>query len=188
MDLRRTLNTNIQTTGKLWDYAAYAAIPNDGKRHEIIQGEHFVNPAPSLYHQQVSRRIQFQLYSEIELRELGIVADAPIDLQLSEHDIVQPDLVIVLRERNAILTPAKIKGVPNLIVEILSPSNERYDQVTKRQLYERCGVPEYWIVSPEEHTVTQLVLVDARYTEKCCTHEITMSMPPHVKVDLKRVW
>ena len=182
------MTTDIQITKKLWGYAAYTAIPDDGKRHEIIEGEHFVNPAPNLYHQQVSRRIQFQLYSEIELRELGIVANAPIDLQLSEHDIVQPDLVIVLRERANILTPAKINGVPDLTVEILSPSNERYDQVTKRLLYERCGVPEYWIVSPEEHSVTQLVLVDGHYTEKRCTDEITMSMPPHVKVDLKRVW
>ena len=63
-----------------WDYAAYAAIPSDGKRHEIIDGEHFVTPAPNLYHQEVSRHIQFQLYSQIELTGLGQVIDAPVDL------------------------------------------------------------------------------------------------------------
>lgn len=102
-----------------------------------------MKPAPNLYHQQVSRRIQFQLYSAIELNDLGVVFNAPVDLQLSKQDIVQPDLVIVLHERRHILTPAKIKGVPNLVVEILSPSNERYDLEVKRELYERCGVPEY---------------------------------------------
>jgi hypothetical protein len=98
-----------------WDYAAYAAIPTDGKRHEIIDGEHFVNPAPNLYHQEVSRHIQFQLYSQIELTGLGKVIDAPVDLQLSDHDIVQPDLVIVTLSRKHIMTPTKIKGVPDLV-------------------------------------------------------------------------
>ncbi len=106
------MTTQSQPSTKLWDYAAYAAIPQDNLRHEIIAGQHFVNPAPNLYHQQVSRRIQFQLYSAIELNDLGVVFNAPVDLQLSKHDIVQPDLVIVLHERRHILTPAKIKGVP----------------------------------------------------------------------------
>ncbi len=93
-----------------WNYAAYVALPPDGKRHEIIDGEHFVNPAPNLYHQEVSRHIQFPLYSQIELAGLGKVIDAPVDLQLSDHDMVQPDLVIVTRERKHILTPTNIRG------------------------------------------------------------------------------
>ena len=105
-----------------WDYAAYAAIASDGKRHEIIDGEHFVNPAPNLYHQEVSRHIQFQLYTQIELAGLGKVINAPVDLQLSDHDIVQPDLVVVTHSRKHIMTPTKIRGVPDLVVEILSPS------------------------------------------------------------------
>ncbi len=92
-----------------WDYAAYAAIPPDGKRHEVINGEHSVNPAPSLYHQELSRHIHFQLYTQIEIKGLGKVIDAPVDLQLSDNDIVQPDLVVVLQERNNILTPTKIQ-------------------------------------------------------------------------------
>ena len=171
-----------------WDYAAYAAIPQDGKRHEIIDGEHFVNPAPTLYHQEVSRHIQFQLYTQIELTEQGKVIDAPVALQLSDHDIVQPDLVIVTRARKHIMTPIKIKGVPDLVVEILSPSNPRHDLETKRRLYENSGIPEYWIVSPDDHQITQLVLQDDRYTESIETTSITMKVAPQATVDLTRVW
>jgi Uma2 family endonuclease len=171
-----------------WDYAAYAAISWDGKRHEIIDGDHFVNPAPNLYHQEVSRHIQFQLYTQIELTGLGKVINAPVDLQLSNHDIVQPDLVVVTNERKYIMTPIKIKGVPDLVVEILSPSNSDHDLKTKRSLYEASGIEEYWIVMPEEHQILQLILSEGRYTEKIETESITMRVPPHVTVDLTRVW
>ncbi|MFC1759037.1 Uma2 family endonuclease [Planctomycetota bacterium] len=180
--------TTDSTKRSLWDYEAYAAIPYDGKRHEIIDGDHFVNPAPNIYHQQVSRRIQFQLYEEIELKELGVVIDAPVDVQLTDHDIMQPDLVIVTKPRFHIMTPTKVKGTPDLLVEILSPSNRDHDLKTKRQAYERCGVPEYWIVFPQEHEVLQLVLVDGVFQEQVRTKSITMSVQPGTSVDLLRVW
>lgn len=171
-----------------WDYEAYVAIPNDGQRHEIIDGDHFVNPAPNLYHQEVSRHIQFQLYAAIELKNLGVVIDAPVDVQLSAENIVQPDLVVITRGRRQIMTPIKVKGIPDLLVEILSPSHPDHDLKIKRALYERCGVPEYWIVSPDEHQVLQLTLVDGKYDERIETESITMSVPPHVNVDLRKVW
>jgi Uma2 family endonuclease len=171
-----------------WDYEAYAAIPSDGKRHEIIGGEHSVNPAPNLYHQELSRHIQFQLYTQIELKGFGKVINAPVDLQLSDHDIVQPDLVVVLQERNHTLTSTKILGVPNLVVEILSESNSAHDLKTKRKLYESAGIPEYWIVSPYNHSVLQLLLVDGVYVEQVETEYIKMKSFPGAVVDLIRVW
>jgi Uma2 family endonuclease len=171
-----------------WDYEAYAGISYDGKRHEIIDGEHYVNPAPSLYHQQVSRRMQFQLYTAIELAELGVVINAPVDVQLTDHDIVQPDLVIIRKAKSYIMTPTKVKGIPDLLVEILSPSNPSHDLRTKRQAYEKSGVPEYWIAFPEEHYVLRLTLVDGAYQEEYCQDEISFNLPPLVKVDLRRVW
>ena len=174
--------------GSLWTYQTYAAIPQDGLRHEIIGGEHFVNPAPNLYHQTVSRRLQFQLYTAIELAELGVVFYAPVDVQLADHDIVQPDLVIVTKAKSYILTPTKIKGIPDLLVEILSPSNSKHDLVTKRNAYERCGVPEYWIVDPQEHQVLQLVLKDGAYVEQWASERLQMAVPPHTQVDLTKVW
>jgi Uma2 family endonuclease len=171
-----------------WNYDAYAAIPDDGRRHEIIQGEHYVNPAPSLYHQEVSRFLQYQLMTSIELKDLGKVMDAPVDLQLSDQDIVQPDLVVVTKTRKHILTPTKIKGVPDLVIEILSPSNPNHDLKTKRALYQRCEVPEYWIVYPDEHRILQLTLQAGQYQEQTETDSITMHVPPNVTVDLKQVW
>ncbi len=171
-----------------WDYKAYAAIPCDGRRHEILEGDHFANPAPNLYHQEISRRIQFQLYQQIEIPELGVVINAPVDVQLTDNDIVQPDLVVITRQRRHIMTPVKVKGIPDLLVEILSPSNPEHDLDTKRRVYERTGVPEYWIVSPDEHRVIQLVLFNRAYQESTASDQIKMAIPPHASIDLTRVW
>ncbi len=177
-----------QIDRSLWDYEAYAAIPNDGRRHEIIAGEHFVNAAPNIYHQHVSRHLQFQLFAAIELSGLGFVINAPVDVELSKHDVVQPDLVVVRKSQSSILIPTRVQGIPDLVIEILSPSHSDYDLSTKRQMYERCGVPEYWIVDPVEHKVIRLVLSDGIYQESICVDEITFSLPPSVRVDLKKVW
>ena len=171
-----------------WTYEQYALIPNDGLRHEIVNGAHFMNPAPNLYHQTVSRRIQFQLYRVIEIAGKGVVFNAPVDVQLSNRDIVQPDLVVIETSRQKIMTPTKIKGIPNLLVEILSPSNADYDLKKKRELYERSGVPEYWIVLPDEQQVIQLSLIDGRYQESIHHDAITMIEPPQATVDLTQVW
>lgn len=181
---RRINDMSTQAT-KL-TYQDYVCFPDDGKRHEIIDGTHFMNPAPSIYHQQVSRRLQFQLYAEIELRELGVVIDAPVDVQITDHDIVQPDLVVVLSE-NRIITPTKVKGAPNHVIEILSPSTEVNDKTLKRQLFEQAGVPEYWIVDPADHSVLQLVLKDGKYAETKHSKQITLSYLD-VSVDLSQVW
>ncbi len=88
-------------------YEDYVLIPNDGNRHEIIEGDHYMNPAPNAYHQSVSGRLQYQLYSRIELNKLGYVFNAPFDVQLDEFNIVQPDLVVVLNDRKSILSKQK---------------------------------------------------------------------------------
>ncbi|TWT96561.1 Uma2 family endonuclease [Neorhodopirellula pilleata] len=178
----------IARTKKKLTYQDYIGFPDDGNRHEIIDGDHFMNPAPSVYHQAVSRRIQFQLYTQIELKQLGIVADAPIDVQLTPHDIVQPDLVIVLAGRS-IITPTKIKGVPDHLIEILSPSSDYNDRVLKFNLYEREKVPEYWIVDPFEHEVQQCLLGPSGYQRS--THESRVRcsyLGGEIEVDLSAVW
>lgn len=172
----------------MWTYKEYAAIPNDGKRHEIIEGEHYVSPAPNLYHQEISRRLQFQLYMAIEIPELGVVIDAPVDVQLSEKNIVQPDLVIIRKRNRRIMTPIQVKGIPDLLIEILSPSNSEHDLVKKRRMYERNRVPEYWIVFPDEQQILQLTLVGEKYEEAIFTEEITFDVPPLMTVDLRKVW
>ena len=180
-----SIESNVRT--KL-TYEHYVCFPDDGQRHEIIDGEHFVNPAPSTYHQKVSRRIQFQLYSKIELKKMGEVYNAPVDLQLSDYDIVQPDLVVVLDDKMQIITPTKIKGVPQLVVEILSPSSDKNDRTLKKGLYEQSGVPEYWIVDPFEHILEQWVLEGGSYVQREHDDEVKLTIIDDVSVQLAEVW
>lgn len=169
-------------------YAEYCLYPNDGRRHEIIAGDHYVNPAPSTYHQTVSRRLQYQLYTQVELAGRGVVYNAPVDVQLTDHDIVQPDLVVVIAPRMQMITPTKIKGVPDLVVEILSPSTASHDMTLKKQLYERVGVAEYWIADPDNHTLEQLVLTEGRYAARPATVDVRLSILDKVTVRLADVW
>jgi Uma2 family endonuclease len=182
------MSSDTQLKGKL-GYREYVCFPADGRRHEVIDGEHIVNPAPDTYHQTLSRRIQFQLYTQIELPGLGVVFDAPTDLQLSDLDIVQPDLIMVLKHKRTIITPAKIKGVPDLIVEILSPSSVHNDQVLKKELYRKSAVPEYWVVDPDDHVVEQYVLrSDAYLLLDHPADRITVQSLENVCVKLSEVW
>jgi Uma2 family endonuclease len=164
----------------------YAKSPEDGLRHEIIHGEHFVNPSPSTQHQHVSKRLQYQLYTKIELVGLGLLYNAPIDVQLSEFDIVQPDIVIILNENVRKITPTKIKVAPHLVVEILSPSGN--DRTIKKDLYERSGVVEYWIVDPYEQQVEQWILRDGKYAIEAQAKVIRLSFVSDVEVDFDSVW
>ena len=144
-------------------YLEYCGLPDDGWRHEVIDGGHIMTPAPSTTHQTVSKRLQHQLYTQVELAGLGVVFNAPVDVQLSEHDIVQPDLVVVLKDRTRMIAHAKINGVPDLVVEILSPSTAGTDTALKKQLYERTGVAEYWIVDPDQQRLQRYRLIEGGY-------------------------
>ena len=170
-------------------YKEYVQFPQDGRRHELIDGDHYVTPAPETAHQRTSRLIQFQLMQQIELVGRGEVYDAPTDLQFSETDVVQPDLIVVLTPRRQIITPKKIKGVPDLVVEISSPSTSLFDRGIKKELYQRSGVPEYWIVDIEEHAVEQYLLEGGSYQLAAREeHEICFRQLPGVAVDLRKVW
>ena len=182
------MNQAIRPVTK-YSYREYECFPNDGFRHEIIDGEHYMSPAPATKHQKVSRKIQFQLYAQIELKKLGEVYNAPTDVELAAHDIVQPDIIVVVYEQLYIITPKKIKGIPTLVIEILSESNPRHDQVLKFEMYQRTGVPEYWIVDPDEQTVQQFILTDGRYVDAGVHREsIAPKSIPGVVVNLIEAW
>ena len=133
-------------------YDDYLLIPDDGKRHELIAGEHFVSPAPNPDHQELLIRLVFELETYRRATGAGRLLIAPTDVVIGRTDVVQPDLIFILRGGNA-QVGTHVAGAPDLVVEILSPSNRRYDEVTKRNLYERAGVSEYWLVDPEVETV-----------------------------------
>ncbi|MDA8563060.1 Uma2 family endonuclease [Mariniblastus sp.] len=169
-------------------YDDYALIPADGKRHEIIEGKHHVCPVPSLFHQTLSSRIMYQLYTQIELKEIGVVFNAPVDVQLHDHSIVQPDLVVVLSENKEILTKPKIDGVPDLMIEILSPSNPKHDREIKMKLYLKSGIREYWIVDPMNEAIEQYQLQDEAY--HLIEHEgvVSLTITDGVTVDTSELW
>lgn len=171
------------------DYQAYCLFPNDGNRHEVIEGRHYINPASTPDHQSVSKYLQHFLFTQIELTGVGRVFNAPIDVQLGEYDIVQPDLVVILKPSKATVTRSRIKGAPNLIMEILSPSTTKSDLTLKRRLYEQSGVSEYWIVDPAQRAVRQLMLRDGTYhTVAGKKQGRSLAILPDIKIPLDTVW
>lgn len=130
-------------------YEDYVLIPDDGKRHEIIDGEHYVTAAPFIRHQRVVLRLALHLGNYVEAHPLGEILTAPTDVILSSHDIVQPDLLFISNERFSIIEEKNIQGAPDLAIEIHSGSSRRIDRGAKRRAYERWGVLEYWMLDPE---------------------------------------
>ena len=134
-------------------YEDLLLLPEDGLRHEIIDGEHYVNASPATRHQLISYRIVMAIGTYLEEHPLGQLYFAPLDIVFSSHDVVAPDLMFISNERGEIVTAKNIQGSPDLLIEILSESNRKYDEVTKRALYERTAVGEYWIVDPSANSV-----------------------------------
>lgn len=141
----------------------YLELPDDGKRYQILDGVLDVTPAPSPRHQRVSRRLLWHLMAELERKGKGEVFNAPIDVVLDRHSVVQPDLVFLRAEHAHEVGERGIEGAPDLVVEILSPSTRRTDVLTKSALYARFGIAEYWIVDPDIDKVEVYVLRDGRY-------------------------
>ena len=135
-------------------YDDYLATPDD-ERYELLEGDLVMVPAPSYTHQRVQSRLSRRLGHFIEEHELGECLNAPLDIVLSEKNIVQPDIVYVSRERepSIVQKDGKVHGAPDLVVEILSPSTAATDRGAKLDLYSNCGVREYWIVDPVKRTV-----------------------------------
>ena len=144
-------------TRRKFTYADYLETP-EGERYELLDGELTMVPAPGIPHQDSSVDLVVELRILTRRTGMGRVLDAPVDVVLSDTDVVQPDLVFVSKERAHIITDANIRGAPDLVIEILSPSTERRDRVFKRALYARHGVREYWLVDTRRKTIEQLLL------------------------------
>jgi Uma2 family endonuclease len=131
------------------------AMPDDGNRYEVIEGELFVSRAPGLTHQQVSTNLVYLIRLYLEKNPIGVVVATP-GLILSEFSGVIPDIVFFRHgRREEIVSGERLTGAPDLVIEILSPGveNKRRDRIAKRQLYARYAVPEYWVVDLGHRTV-----------------------------------
>lgn len=134
-------------------YEDFLLFPDDGTRHELIDGDHFVTPAPTTRHQRISLRLSTAIKVFLKDNPAGELFVAPCDVVLSDVDVVEPDLLFVASSRQSIITERNIQGPPDLVVEILSDSTRKTDETIKRKLYERYGVTEYWIIDPDLETI-----------------------------------
>jgi Uma2 family endonuclease len=134
-------------------YVDFLGFPEDGMRHELIDGEHVAEPSPNTIHQRISSNLHRILSSFVHRHRLGLVLAAPCDVVLSDVDVLEPDLLFVAAAHADRITRPFVKGPPDLVIEILSGSTRRRDEEAKRDLYQRHGVAEYWIVDPELETV-----------------------------------
>ena len=142
----------MQDTRLRFTYRDYLLLP-EGDRRELIEGDFYVVPAPSIRHQTVAANLGTLLRELVRRNRLGIILWAPTDVVLSPETVVQPDILFVSNERRGIITEPNVSGAPDLVVEILSPGTEERDRELKLNLYARYGVREYWIVDPEDETV-----------------------------------
>jgi len=138
-------------------YQDYLLLPED-KRYEIIEGELFMVPAPIPYHQDIFRSLFRVLTDYAQSKNLGKVYSAPIDVVLSNENIVQPDILFISKERLSIIGQKNIQGAPDLVIEILSPRTAEKDKILKRKLYAKFGVKEFWLVDGKKKEIEVLTL------------------------------
>jgi Uma2 family endonuclease len=175
-------------------YDDYVHLPEDGKRHELIDGEHVVTPTPVRKHQAISMNLSVTIGAHLRAHPVGRIFAAPFDVILSEFDVVEPDLIYLSNRRLAeIETSPWVRGAPDLVVEIGSPGTRKRDATTKRRLYERFGVSEYWLVDPDLDTVQVYRLADGRYariTELTVEHGDVLTTPllPGLELPLSSVF
>ncbi|MFZ3091546.1 MAG: Uma2 family endonuclease [Nitrospirota bacterium] len=154
------------TAQKKCTYNDYLLI-EDEKRYEVMKGELIMVPAPFTIHQRVQINLLVILSNFVRKKKLGEVLAAPTDVVLAEDIVVQPDILFISNKRLDIIKDAAIMGSPDLIIEIVSPSSASYDTIEKRDVYEKYGVKEYWLVFPQEKAVEVLAIEKGIYKEFC---------------------
>jgi Uma2 family endonuclease len=146
-------------------YDDFLLFPDDGLRHEVIDGVHYVTAAPSLRHQDLIGRLYLALGNFLAGHpSLGRAFLSPVDVIFTIHDIVEPDLVFVAADQLAIMTEKNIQGAPAIVVEVVSKSTRRRDERIKKGLFDRGDVREYWIVDPDRSHIIVYRRNDAGFT------------------------
>lgn len=146
-----------------YTYEDYLNLPDDGNRYEIINGELIMTASPVTSHQKVSIFLSTEIQVYVTKENIGFVFYSPYDVIFDDKNIYQPDILFISKENKNIITEENIKGSPDLIVEILSPSTAYYDLFEKKEVYEKFGVKEYWIVDPQKHWIEIFALKQNKY-------------------------
>ena len=148
-----------------WTYQDWLRLPGNGTRYEVINGVLHMTPPPSTSHQSSSNRLANAMTNYVDAQKLGVIYTSPIGVRLPTQPVpLEPDIVFISAAHKEIVHKDYIEGIPDLLVEILSPSNWMYDRNEKFQLYQSTGVPEYWIVDYRAKTVEVFVLEQGEYT------------------------
>ena len=156
------LNMGVEIVPKL-TFEQFRQLPDDGRRYELVCGEVHLTPSPTTKHQIILGRLYASLDGFMSKTLLGRVLFAPLDVRLSPDTALQPDLIFVANAHAAIVQEDYIRGTPDLVVEVLSPSTTAHDRATKLPLYAEAGVGEMWIIDPQAMTVEILKLQGNRY-------------------------
>jgi Uma2 family endonuclease len=179
----------LEKPAKRWNYEEYYRLEAD-QRHEIINGNLLMAPAPDLWHQSWAGDLYTIIRNQVQRHKLGKVFTAPLDVVLDDENTVQPDLVFVATANLDILKSRAIFGTPNLLVELISPSSVRRDRYDKKELYARFGVKEYWIGDPANKSLEILSLIAGRYELHCAAEgngKLTSPVLAGLEFDLSEI-
>ncbi len=144
-------------------YEDYETFPDDGNRYEIIDGEVFVSPPPITPHQWASAQLSRLIGNYVMQLNLGCVFYAPFAVRLGPHDVFEPDVLFISESKMSLVDRQGMNGVPDLCIEIASPSTHSRDRTVKYERYAYFGVPEYWIVNADAQTVEVFALENHSY-------------------------
>jgi Uma2 family endonuclease len=172
-------------------YEDYAALPDDGRRYELHEGELSVSPSPGTDHQDTLGNLFVILRGHVNARRLGKVFVAPLDCILDNTTVVQPDILFVEAARCSVMSERGVEGAPTLVIEITSPASGVIDRRRKLQLYERYAVPYYWIVDPPARTIEAHHLTQGMYRDAgTLSGRATTSLPPFhdLILDPREIW
>ncbi len=157
--------TSMRTANKsnIWPKHDNYVLLLGEKRCEILEGDLYVVPAPSIRNQRISRNLEFALFQHIRSHDLGELLCSPCDVILSEENIVQPDILFVRQERRGIIGELNLRGAPDLVIKILSEPVSKKELGIQRKIYSSFGIQEYWIVDPRAYTVEILLWSELGY-------------------------
>lgn len=172
---------------------------NDTFQYELLDGEIMKKSSPTPWHQRLSGNLYTVLRQYVTEKKLGEVFYAPIDVFLNDYNAPQPDLVFVSEAKKSLITNDGIMGVPDLVVEIISPSSVKRDRFQKRGIYERFAVPEYWIADPQNQEIEVYTLSAAGRYELFCMATVqdlargegfmlSSSVLPDLKIDVRTLF
>ena len=149
-----------------YTYEDYLKIPEEpGYRFVVLEGHLVKEPSPSVHHQRVSRELAYQLKAFFDdFDPEGELFFAPLDVTLTNSNVLQPDILFVSGVRSGIIQKNRIDGSCDLVIEIMSPTNRRMDRLHKMEIYRQAEIPHYWIVDPEENTIEAFRLVNGNYS------------------------